>query len=1137
MNKKITQFWAFLLSLLLAPAALTWAQEEEPEEGVEDEIQALSPFNVTGVEDLGYRATSTLAGTRVRTDLRDIGSSITIINQEFLEDTDSTDIADVLIFTPNTEVGGINGNFSGSQGFGAGRPIPELQRDNQQGGVTRIRGLAEADLTRNYFQTEIPFDSYNVDRIAVQRGANSALFGLGSPGGIVNHNLIRADFLRDRGRIRFETDEFGTARTSFRVNEILMEDRLSVFLAGLYDDEKYEQQEAFSRDRRVYGSVVFKASEDINIFGSIEFGDRDRSAPDFTPPNDGITPWFNTGKQTFNGGVDSANFGRNDFRGSRGLNTYTTYPGGVGRGFVSFYNDPTNPNATFGGNVVLNSGHTPPGTQNDPGISPEWRLLQPWPEEQIIRRSGLRSDGTPVPAGTGGFYSSGNVNQQILDRSIFDYREHLFSGGSAQQLADWRTFQIGAEGTWFDDRLGVEVTYYDQDWDSSGNNALQGAAQRTIFIDPNRFLIATTDGQATGTYDGSGTNLVPNPSFGQPVMGGLSGGNNLTADRETIRATIFAEVRASDFLEDNLATKILGRMKLTFNSQNREIRTSEAYSRDKIDHQTVASNTLVDNQIGSFPGSNFYRAGQAFTLAHSGVDFLNATSINDVRGADIQPVSFGKQRNFPPKDNTYTAFDEETLTFTEFSAPVYNILDNSNYPGSFFSGKDLVEIDSQTAVAQWYLWEDTVVLTGTWRQDKQKTASVGAPGDPDLPNVENVFDPEFVRGPVSPSVNADQQTRSWSVMIHTPDFIKQYLPWGSEISIYKSDASNFQPSGNRVNVFNQQIDPVTGATIEKGFILSTLDGKLNIRANWYETGVLNQSFDVGGVSSSEGILLGLVREINNPTNVAQGFTAADVQAALPPQGVQDVNGFAWDGTSDTAETNRNSGDNGTQDFTSEGNEIEITYNPTERWTMLLAISRQETVTSNTYPVLAQYAQDFVEPVWVNSNFAQNYVIDDTGTTLAQAATDRILTPVARAQTQDGIPQIEQREWRYAFNTSYNFGRDNQMIPGFLGNLTVGGGFRWQDEVGIGFGVSQNELGDQALDPTQPYFGDSQLFVDLFFRSSYDLGDDRALTFQVNVKDVLDHSDDLVPIFANPDNSRIYRFVEGRKLTASATFEW
>ena len=46
-----------------------------------EEIIELSPFEVTGGTDDGYRATSTLAGTRLRTDMRDIGASISIVNE------------------------------------------------------------------------------------------------------------------------------------------------------------------------------------------------------------------------------------------------------------------------------------------------------------------------------------------------------------------------------------------------------------------------------------------------------------------------------------------------------------------------------------------------------------------------------------------------------------------------------------------------------------------------------------------------------------------------------------------------------------------------------------------------------------------------------------------------------------------------------------------------------------------------------------------------------------------------------------------------------------------------------------------------------------------------------------------------
>ena len=228
MKKNYNRIW-----LTLACAAVPVIGINAQDSSDDSDVYDLPPFTVTGDDDGGYMATATLAGTRLKSQLRDLGSSISIVNLEFLTDTNSNDLQDVLLFTPNTEVAGIAGNFSGSQGFGGGNPIPELERDQQSGGVTRIRGLAAADLTRDYFMTEIPFDSFNVDRITVQRGANSALFGLGSPGGVVNNTTARADFLRTRGHVKLQTDQYGTKRASFRVNQILVEDKVSLFVAAL----------------------------------------------------------------------------------------------------------------------------------------------------------------------------------------------------------------------------------------------------------------------------------------------------------------------------------------------------------------------------------------------------------------------------------------------------------------------------------------------------------------------------------------------------------------------------------------------------------------------------------------------------------------------------------------------------------------------------------------------------------------------------------------------------------------------------------------------------------------------------------------------------------------------------------------
>jgi Mg-chelatase subunit ChlD len=56
----------------------------------EDPI-VLSPFTVDAAQDNHYRANSTLAGTRVRTDLKDVSKGVSIVTQQFLQDTEARD--------------------------------------------------------------------------------------------------------------------------------------------------------------------------------------------------------------------------------------------------------------------------------------------------------------------------------------------------------------------------------------------------------------------------------------------------------------------------------------------------------------------------------------------------------------------------------------------------------------------------------------------------------------------------------------------------------------------------------------------------------------------------------------------------------------------------------------------------------------------------------------------------------------------------------------------------------------------------------------------------------------------------------------------------------------------------------------
>ena len=1088
---------------------------------IDDDSQVfeLSPFAVEGADDVGYRASSTLAGTRIATNLRDVASSISIVTEQFLEDTGSTTIADVLLYTANTEASGIRGNFSGAQDTGSGNPILERDRDDQQGGFTRVRGLVRADITRDYFLTDVPLHSFNTTRVTVQRGANAALFGLGSPGGVVNQTTVQADLSRNHGRVRFETDEFGTARASFRANLLLNED-LAVLVAGVRDQTKYMQREAFSNDERAYVATNWQPRSDIIVRGSLEFGERRSSRPDIMPPNDGITPWLEMGAPTFDSPVEAAQF----FRGSGdiipGVANSSFFGPHTSSGATAFYFDPTQAEPTQGGQMFVRGGR---GVDNHYGFD-ELMMIYPRIGVDIIRRTGFRPDGSAVQAGSGGFFSGGNQGYQITDRSVFDYRKHQFGGGHSQQWSDWRILNLSAEKTWLDDTFGVEVSYFKQEFDEAANNSLQGSIERAIIVDPNRYLIATQDGQPTGDW-------VPNPNFGGLAMMGLSGGNIRVKDMDEIRVTGFVDFEWSDLVGENILARILGRTRVSGVGQERSRYAETYFARDKIDI-TPLNNAVAGG--GSVSNVN-YRYYEYFALQSNINNYLSITNPSQLAGANIQPVPFGSQRQ-SPMTTTYTLWDEVSESFVQHTATGRNLQFGGGTPANFFARKATTTTKSEAIVGQQYMFDNLLVLTGSWRRDRvfgsPNLNAATLPGQ-----TRDVNDPAFIAGPRGETKNTDQQNRTWGWVAYAPPILTDRLPWGTTLSIHRSKADNFAGGLGRRDSLNRPINPVTGATEEKGFTVSTLDDKLIVKFNWYETGILNQSFQNTAISAPQGILTNLGLQLDNPANIAQGFTAADVQAVLPPQGVIDLQGVVFDFANPQNTTaTPNPSRTGTQDFVSEGLEIELNYNPVPNWNIIFTFADQKTTTDNTYPVMGPLYENVLKPLWVDSNFAANYFIDDNATeTLRDLAIRNLEIPISVARAQDGLVTSEQRRYRFSLSSSYRFLQDSP-IPDFLGTFTVGGTIRWQDKVGAGFELMTRDDGSLGQDPNAVLSGPSQTFLDVFARSEYDLRNGHTLGVQVNIRDLTDNSG-LVPLFINPDGSTIWRMQEGRVITGSVTYSW
>ncbi len=67
----------------------------------------LSPFEISTENEDGYVASQTLAGARLRTDLREMASAASVVTPQFLKDVGATSNDGLLQYTASTEVGGV----------------------------------------------------------------------------------------------------------------------------------------------------------------------------------------------------------------------------------------------------------------------------------------------------------------------------------------------------------------------------------------------------------------------------------------------------------------------------------------------------------------------------------------------------------------------------------------------------------------------------------------------------------------------------------------------------------------------------------------------------------------------------------------------------------------------------------------------------------------------------------------------------------------------------------------------------------------------------------------------------------------------------------------------------------------------
>jgi outer membrane receptor protein involved in Fe transport len=891
-------FAALLLAAGAAASAQTAPSETDPtvESETSEELVELSPFVVeAGADADGYRANSTLAGTRVRTDLSDVASSISVVTAQFIKDTGATNNQTLLQYTTNTEVGGVMGNFAAVGGtFVEGAREGNFTNPNVN---TRIRGLDSADSTRDYFLTDIPWDAFNVGRIDIQRGPNSILFGIGSPAGIINASVNTAG-MKNAYEVQARVGSYGSFRASADFNQVIVPNQLAVRLAWVDDDTKYRQDPAYNHDKRLFAAMRYepeflrRGSARTTLRANYEYGDVDANRPRILPPIDQITPFF-----------DSAALNRTVF------DPYYAYSAGIVAATAPrSLPEPVNPWVT--GSHLGQQFNAEPRFYYDALLSgtPAIQAIQKGPSGQsAVTRYSIGSNGE-IDQTIGGYpfkgsgYGIATYNQfaiaanrenpelyrgagsgfyksySLSDPAIFDFYNHLLDGPNKAESQQWDAFNITLEQTFLNNRLGLELVHDRQRYDDRGvSNGIGNA----ISVDINANTPDTLPwayGYVT-KYNGTGQ-AGTNANAGRAYVGSSSAsGGSRETDRKNHRLTVFGELRAEDFMRKSLASDLIGRHVLT------GLYSDETYDVETRSWVRYALSGEWDNLVGSGSGAD----GSGMSNIRSGSRLIPVTAyISDplfsetsASGIHLTPIKtelspsgsvniryFDSHWKWPmnPSDPTYVDPAAPWTNPTGVPTPVASTESENpvNYVGwkdgsfrilnadkgdidSLYNGANKLRQKNTAEGLTWqgFLWSDTLVGTFGWRRDKQVQRS----GTGQISAVTGAVDPDFELDPEESTVRGI--SRSWGVVLHQPKATRGKLPWGTKLSLTYSKGENSRVE-NRYAFDGSKLPNAKGETEDYGFMVSTLEDRLNLKVVWYETQV--KDANISSTLSSESSL-------------------------------------------------------------------------------------------------------------------------------------------------------------------------------------------------------------------------------------------------------------------------------------------
>ncbi len=1017
-NRRPLREWSVLCALLGLPLAAQQTTPPPPAPEDAENTIVLSPFTVQSGRDRGYFAENTLAGSRLNTNISDLGASISVINKQLMDDTASVDINDVFRYEVNTEGSstytpavlslrsdGIADTNAGFTSGGTGTPQTNATSN-------RVRGIGVPSAAINYYPaiSQVPFDSYNIQSVEISRGPNSMLFGMGSPAGIVNQNTAQAILDRETNNITFRFDDRGSRRGSFSFNRGLIDDTLAIYGAFLWDDRRFVRKPSYDKTHRQYGAITYKPFPKTTIRASVENYDNRNRRPNTLTPRDFVTEWREAGQPVYDpltkkitkmatgevvgpyiidGNSPRANEvrqyieSRPDYDPTKWNAARTQYNGVNIFGDVALTNTASAlyvPGITWQNQArtimqiadgqlqhwfqPLNGQRyrTQWGTATNPAANAD--LYPPtadiWANPyyaDVYNRSFTQSTGWTQTGGTvGNFKYSG-----VTDKSIYNWED--VNVNQMNFGHDMNTnFNVEIEQEITRD-LHLSAGWFQQDFESITNYAVAQLNVTTLFVDTNPNL---PNGQA-------------NPYFGQVFVEDQDPDQFLNTEKHDHYRAMLAYT--PDFTRNDNWTRWLGRHQILGLWSKQDSMTS--LKRRRLHYVEAEQNAGAyrwmanqnNNADGSPTGWNFQTTSlrRLYYLSQPGDPMGTVTrgsgEWNHIRyNNDIEVFNYGTGQ-----------FEQLGMTtdFVDFEAS---------------TGRNQRELESYSAGITSYLWDDRIVGTFGVRKDdyRARTTTTGAVlnaageiVEPALTNpqkwVNGVFqtDKVFNRWNRWDELDGTTRTiggvfrpfRNWNGIEARANDGSLFWQFVRDFGVSYNKSDNFNaPAAAQVDAFGTPLPKPEGEGEDIGIQFSLFDNKLFARVTWFEATNANERTNPGtSISRLPGNVdttlfrnwartIAMINMGMDPT--VEGFGANLTSAE--EQAVQDAAEQIWGLDYDYYANVGNIF--ATRNAEAKGMEVQLTYNPKPNWTIRFTGGKQDTKYSN---VLKEFDAWFAvrNPVW------------------------------------------------------------------------------------------------------------------------------------------------------------------------------